>query len=226
MVEGDPMTSFHKKLCALAFAVAAACATPIAAKQPNPAPSVAKILAGAADTKGIFTERMEGSAWHIQSGVTCPLAYTNFNLWHLRVYEPSGLDVDCDYGRNGDGDTAVSKLTVFMIKAADGEATEAAFARYRNEVLGAYPDAVSKGPVDEGNNLGDTAVRSEAWDYKFNGHRARGMLIVALRKGWIIEIRVTHLLDSPDSAEMLAGDTRAAGEALIKSIATIGSRDP
>ena len=214
------MNRIVKFLCALA--AAGAFGAPVAAKAPNPAPSVEKILAGEPASAGIFAKRMEGSVWHLQSGVTCPAAYTNVNLWAVEIYEANGFDVGCDYGRNGGDGKAVAKLTVFVIKAADDDTVDSAFARYQAEVKAEYPLAVVKSPAPDTGSF-KAQARSEAYEYQIAGHPAYGVLVVGLRDGWIVEIRGTRLLDAPDAAETAADDLKAIEEALLKSMATISS---
>lgn len=193
-------------LCLLAFSLAG-----LAQAAPNTAPSVAEILAKTPEAEGIFVAMDGGAARHVQSGLICPLSFPNVNLWHLTAFATDGTDVGCDYGRNGSDDTWRSKLSIYAVKAQPDDTVETAFARYQAEVKDAWPDATARGPAIrfEGDVSAEMkAVRSEEYEITFNGKRCVSDLIVALKAGWIIEIRGTTMTDvanSDEGAKAIAG---------------------
>lgn len=196
---------------------------------PNPAPSVAEILAKTPDAQGIFVTADAGAARHVQSGLTCPLSFPNLNLWHLEVFAADGTDVGCDYGRNGADNVAVSKLTIYATKAQPGDTVDKAFARYQAEVKNTWPDAKVLGPAIEfGGNVSeeDKGVRSEEYQLVFKGgHKSQSDLIVTIKNGWVIEIRGTTATDvttGEDGAKAVA-DFAAPAVALMQALSTIGT---
>ncbi len=202
----------------------------LAQAAPNTAPSVAEILAKTPGAQGIFVTADAGAARHVQSGLICPLSFPTVNLWHLTAFTVDGTDVGCDYGRNGSDNTWRSKLSIYTVKARPDDTVETAFARYQAEVKDAWPDATVRGPAVrfEGDISADMkAVRSEEYEITFNGRRCVSDLIVALKAGWIIEIRGTTMMDVADGnegAKSVAG-LAAPSIALTQAMSSLASAE-
>ncbi len=209
--------------------VAAACALagPVAAQTPNPAPTVAELLAKTPAARGIFVAQDDGTAWHIKSGLVCPLTFPNQNLWHLEIFAADGSDVGCDYGRNGPDNVAVAKLTIFATRARPGDTVDSVFAGYKMSITAKYPDARMTGPAitfqgDPPPDMKD--IRSAEYKLAFNGHASQSDLVVAIQAGWVIEIRADTATEISDTqqAAMATEDNALPLLGLMQALKTVG----
>lgn len=199
------------------------------AETPNPAPTVAQLMARTPEANGIFTAADDGTAHHIQSGLICPASFPNLNIWHLEIFAADGTDVGCDYGRNGPDNQAMSKLTIYATKAQPGDTVDAAFGRYQAEIASNYPGATSKGPAITlgGGSFSPEiqAMRSAKYDLTLNGHAAQSQLVVAMKAGWVIEIRATTVTEvgDVDQAAKAVGDEALPFVALTQALDSVGT---
>ena len=184
-------------LCAFADAAA------VQPSAPNPAwvaspEAIARIRAIVANTKGtdgIFTVGDDGSVRHVQSGLLCPPKFPNVDFWHPEIFDSAlgpGMDIGCDYGRNGPDGHAISKLTIFATKAPDGLTLDQAFQQDRSQLLRAAPGAKSEGQALEiKNDSASPDARSEEFLETRDGQDYTTQILVAVGKGWVFEIRTT-----------------------------------
>src|SRR5215831_17710884 len=102
-----------------------------------------EIVAQAPLAKDVFVVEVDGAIRHLQSGMSCAASFPNVSLADVQIFPSSaiGLDVGCDYARVGVDGNAVSKLTVFAVKAPEGATLDSVFAGYRREVVSAHPEA-------------------------------------------------------------------------------------
>src|SRR5215469_11013721 len=64
----------------------------------------AEIVKNTKGTDGVFVVRDDGTIRHVQSGLVCPAKFPNVAFWHAELFDSPlgpGMDVGCDYGRNG-----------------------------------------------------------------------------------------------------------------------------
>jgi hypothetical protein len=157
-----------------------------------------KIAMNTPGIDGVFVVQDDGSIRHVQSGMICPATFDNVKLWHLENFPSKagkGMDVSCDYGRNGPGNRFVSKLTLFATIAPDGWTLDDVYRNYRSEVMQANPGARSTGPakVDPKQAVGDLAdYKSEQFLETRDGRDFTSELIVSLRGKWMFEVRATY----------------------------------
>ncbi len=200
---------------------------------PDPVQHNRDILA-ASQADGVFTVQDDGTIRHLQSGMICPATYPNVTLWHLEVFPNDagkGVDVACDYGRNGPDGNWIAKLTLFATIAPAGWKLDDVFANYRGEVLQANPGVVSLGPALEAK--GDTAKigewRSEEFSQVRDGREFTTSLVVALRGKWMFEVRSTYLGkpndigggSDPNDAVLAAGDRAMTAKSFLDVVQTL-----
>jgi len=188
------------------------------------------------DTAGVFEVQDDGTIKHRQSGLICPARYPNAAFFHALVYDAGkGLDVGCDYKRPDDKGGANAKLTIFVTKVADGASVDAEFAKRRAEVAQTYPEAKSQGPaltITQESKAALPDVRTEEFLIWMNERDYTTQLIVAVSKGWSIEIRATFS-GKPNEIALNAGSTTqdaadAGGDrvmgakALFDALGTVG----
>lgn len=197
-----------------------------------------EIVAQNKDADGVFTVRDDGSIKHLQSGLMCPAFYPNVTLYQLVVYPKAGkgLDVGCDYRRADDKGGANAKLTIFAVKASDGDSVDSAFAGYRGAIVENFEDLRSQGPAlriqEDGKKSTLPPIRSEEFLVRLNNRDYTTQLVVALSKGWIIEIRATFtglpnviVIDKGSTVQDgvdAAGDRAMFAKALFDALGTIG----
>jgi len=191
-------------------------------------------LARTPATEGIFALEDNGDIRHLQSGMKCIAGYPNVEFFAVMIFPSAmgdGMDVGCDYARVDGQNRAVSKLTVFAVKAPAGMTLDQAFDQYNREVLTKAPTAKHVGPVMTMNSVkGSEALpefRSAEYDVVGNGISYRTDLVVALKAGWIVEIRATFLtgaVATEQDAAARAGDIVAPGVALLTAIQHIAAR--
>lgn len=188
---------------------------------------------------GIFAVQPNGDIRHIQSGLMCPARYPNVRFAEAQIYKSdlgAGTDVGCDYRRDDRNGLLISKLTIFAVKAAEGTTLDQAFAKYRGEVFQDEPDAVSEGVAVEdkgGSKTSAPKFRSEEFAEVQNGRKFTSQLFVAVRAGWIVEIRSTFegwgntiAIDKNggvDDAVNAAGDRLMGVKALFDALGTMGT---
>lgn len=205
--------------------------------------TIANIRAIVANTKGAdvaFAVGDDGNIRHIQSGMICPPKFPNVVFRHAQIYSSImgvGMDVGCDYGRDNRDGVVASKLTIFATKAKDGWTLDGTFLGYRNEVLKTYPDAVSQGEalkIEDKSGNAFPPIRSEEFIFHVDGFEYTSDLLVAIKNGWILEIRASFLGKpgevnmgngaTVDDAVLEIGDRAMLSQAFIRAAATIGSQ--
>lgn len=168
---------------------------------PNLKPTIQALVDRTPGAAGVWNVLPDARLEHKLSGLICPAKLPNVELWHLQIYGPPearGNDVGCDYGRGRA--RAESKLTIFFVKPAPGETLDSVFAKYQAEVKSRSPDAKAIGPAltvtaADGASTSSPEFRSEEYSLQIDGKPAQSDLIVAIVKGWIVEIRATYLMD-------------------------------
>ncbi len=199
------------------------------------------ILAKSPKADGVFVVQDDATIRHIQSGLVCRARFPNVELYALLVFsseENKGQDVGCDYIRHDDKGGADAKLTIFATEAPDTFTVAQAFARYRNEVMQADPEAVSLGEslrIENKGNAPDNALaRTQSEEFKIflNQRDYTSQLYVTISRGWIIEVRTTFtglpnaivVTKEGGTAEAAAeaGDRLMGPAALVDAIASIG----
>jgi hypothetical protein len=208
-------------LCALTVAGPAWAQGPA----PRPVPEVnAEIVARAPNALGVFKVQADGRVLHVQSGFRCPAALPSMDFWHAEVFVASGADVGCDYGRADAAGRGAAKLTLFLVKAGT-RPLDQVFEGYKAEVAQAMPTMIYQGPAltlegaaAGGSPYGD--FRSAAFSGSFNGVPTASQLLVAIRRGWILELRVTYRTESGDQAdaENLTKDTQSAPLVFLQAL--------
>jgi len=203
-------------------------AAPAFAQTANPAPGVDWILEHHPETKGVFVAAGQGNARHVQSGLVCPPAFAKLDLWHLKVYAQDGSDVDCDYGRNGSNDRWLAKLTIFATKAPPGVTVDAAFASYDAEIKQAWPGATATGPaitLQGTPPAGLEDIRSAEYIADIEGLKVKSDLVVAVKNGWVIEVRMSTAttVSTPEEAANAAEDMTTPMMAMIQAQTSIGA---
>lgn len=193
------------------------------AETPNPAPSMQELLDRAPEAKGIFAPQGEAAFRHIASGLNCPLTFPAVNLWHLDIYAPDGSDVGCDYGRNGRDNRWTTKLTIYAVKTTADDTADAAFARYQSEIQHKYPDARLLGPVP---SVQINDARTAQYEIVINGQKSLSELVVAVRAGWVIEIRTSMAADISSDADGVKSehDRALSFSALIQALSSMGTK--
>jgi hypothetical protein len=204
----------------------------------DPATLKAANIAAVATTPaavGIFAVQDDGTVRHVQSGLVCPAKYPNASFYQVLVYNHEGTDVGCDYRRADAKGGAWAKLTIFVVKAAEGTTTDQAFAHYESEVTQTYPnakflgEAVANDPNDKTSPL--AALRNSAYLIMMNGQEYTTQLYVLVIHGWTIEVRVSFV-GRPDaidasregatSAVLEMGDRVVGFKAMIDALSTVG----
>ncbi len=164
---------------------------------------------------------------HLQSGLVCPEAIGYDNLWKLAVFDPQGGDVGCDYGHVGKDNIIDSKLSLYATRAGAGDTVDAAFARYQTEVTQVSPGAKVVGPVFSDLSP-ETAqmTRSERYNLSYQGHPFISDLVVALKAGWVIEVR-NSVMTAPSDTGTQTVDvdslTRAAFDQALATVSGAGA---
>jgi hypothetical protein len=159
----------------------------------------AAVINAIPDAKDVFLVQGDGGILHLQSGFVCPADFPHVHFVHALIFSRSssiGTDVGCDYARNANDGNAVSKLTIFLVKADEGATLDAAFGRYKTEVLTAAPGATI---LPASLHMGDKQTGQDRTDYRAAGFavpegnsQVHSELIVGIFKGWIIEVRATY----------------------------------
>jgi hypothetical protein len=204
---------------------------------------VRDIVAKTQGADGVFVVQDDGKIRHVQSGLICRAKYPNVSFWHAFVYPSNagqGTDVGCDYGRNDSDGKAVSKLSIFATRAAEGMTLDQAFARYRNEVVQVTPNAISHGEaiVAEDKNPAKPSTfpefRSEEFGLVLDGRPYTSQLLVLILDGWVIEIRSTFEGEANNivvtkeggvaAAVLAGGDRMMLPHALLDAIETVGKQ--
>jgi len=198
----------------------------------------ADIVARTPNTAGIFEVAANGDILHLQSGLRCPGAFPAVAFWHAEVFGPpnDGSDVGCDYGRNDAAGHPVSKLTIFATRMTHATLDDA-FETYRGEVARSYPAARYTGPAIVVGPAGGAkpdarpfgAFRSAEYDVPVGGVHYCSDLVVAVRAGWVLEVRATYRTDAPaDAHEAVAAVSDAAGPALalLAAVGSVGVKAP
>lgn len=193
-------------------------------------PSAAGIVEATPNAEGVFLATKQNEVQHVQSGLICPPSIAGLPLWRLAIYEsPAGPggDIGCDYGVNGSDGQWLAKLTIFAVKAGERETVDAAFTRYKADIIAAYPDAMSRGPaVTMSGEVPDALreVRSEEFDAKIRDLDHITYLIVVLKGGWILKIRgtVRTEVSKEESLDSAAGQS-APSLALVNVFRSIGA---
>lgn len=222
-----------------AFALAILIAAPAMAAEPADPGTIAwnnKIAMRTPGIDGVFVVQDDGTIRHVQSGMVCPARFSNVQLWHLETFPSKagkGMDVSCDYGRNGPDNRFVSKLTLFATIAPDGWTLDTVFANYRAEVLRANPGIRSLGALTgrPGMAVLPPGAMSEAFLEHRDGRDFTSELVVALRGKWMFEVRSTYdgspgdpierMQSSPADVDNAAGDRTMAVAAYVATVDTL-----
>ena len=176
----------------------AACISAMAEAQVSLANRNSEIVARSSGATGVFSVQEDGSIRHLQSGLVCPEDFPNVRFTDVQIYPSSsiGEDVGCDYARIAPNGFAVSKLTIFAVKAADPATPDDVFTRYRREIETAHPEATSTAPALQikSDSTGQTATdyRSVGYAITVSGKVVHSELIVGVFNGWVIEVRATY----------------------------------
>jgi hypothetical protein len=210
-------------LCALTAAGPAAAQT---ARRTLPELN-AEIVARAPNALGVFKAQADGRILHLQSGFRCPAALPSMDFWHAEVFVASGADVGCDYGRADASGRGVAKLTLFLVRAKDRPLDEV-FEGYKAEVAQAMPTMIYQGPaltVDGDSAAGSPygEFRSAEFTGSFNGVASESQLLVAIRRGWILELRVTYRTGGGDKADAEPLDTQSAPLVFLQALKELES---
>jgi hypothetical protein len=149
------------------------------------------IVARSPHADGVFVVQGDGTIKHVQSGMVCAANFTNVNFWHSEVFDDGkGLDVGCDYGRNGADGKWISKLTIFAVKSPEGATLDNVFAHYKQEIERTYPAAVALAPALQMNSK--MVYRAQGYTVAVDGGNRHEELIVGLTNGWTIEVRASY----------------------------------
>jgi hypothetical protein len=184
----------------------------------------AEIVARADNALGVFTAQADGRVLHVQSGFRCPAAMPSMNFWHAEVFARAGTDVGCDYGRADATGRGVAKLTLFLVKAGD-KSLDQVFEGYKAEAMQAMPTLGLKGPAltVQGASPAESPYgefRSAEFTGRFNGVPTDSQLLVAIRRGWILELRLTYRTEITENAdaENLVKDASSAALVFLQSL--------
>ena len=200
--------SITSVLAVFAICISAAAATPLSTL----AARNSEIVAHTPGAKDVFSVQEDGAIRHLQSGMVCPEDFPNVHFMDAQIYSaPStGIDVGCDYARIGSEGNAVSKLTIFAVKATNTATLDDVFAGYRRDIESAYPTA-SATPAAlqiQNNATGQTGTDYRAIGYAITvgGRATHSELIVGIFDGWVLEVRATY----PNSVIKVEKDTTKA----------------
>jgi len=237
------MTDAIRRLARTAGAVIA-CASLLAPAFANAAQAVdpavvarnTAIIDKTAGAAGVFKVEANGDIRHAQSGLRCPAAFPAAAFLRAEIFSPAGkgTDVGCDYGRLGPNGRAASELTILTTKS-DTATLDDAFALDQMGVVKRMPQAKLLGPALTVSGAGKSedptfgAFRSAEYGVRLDGGRYISDLIVAVRHGWVIEIRATYLAASDDDADKSAKqpeDSISPAFALLAAIGSIGAAAP
>jgi hypothetical protein len=184
----------------------------------------AEIVAHTPGALGVFKTQADGKVLHVQSGFRCPAATPSMNFWHAEVFAPAGTDVGCDYGRADATGRGVAKLTLFLVKAGD-RSLDQVFEGYKAEAMQAMPTLNLKGPALTADGASPAQspygeFRSAEFIGRFNGVSTDSQLLVAIRRGWILEMRLTYRTEITDNAdaENLAKDASSAALVFLQAL--------
>jgi hypothetical protein len=184
----------------------------------------AEIVARTPNALGVFKVQADGRILHLQSGFLCPAALPSMSFWHAEVFARTGADVGCDYGRADLAGHSIAKLTLFLVKGGD-RPLDAVFEGYKAEAARAMPTLSYRGPaltVESGqpdaSSYGD--YRSAEFVGQLNGVDTDSQLLVAIRRGWILELRLTYRTQVGDiaDAENLAKDAASAPIVFLQAL--------
>ncbi len=187
-----------------------------------------EIVAGDPDTAKVFKVQANGDILHLKSGLRCPGSFPHVDFWHADLFPAQALgdDVGCDYGRSGPDGTWVSKLTIFATRA-DSASLDVVFSSLKAEVAKEGPDAQYKGEAIKAGpgplSLGEYRS-AEFVGTLDDGRPYASDLIVAIRNGWILEIRATFATRTADGEAVASAADDVAGPSLafLKVVNTVG----
>jgi hypothetical protein len=179
----------------------------------------AEIVARSPGALGVFKAEADGRVVHVQSGFHCPAALASMSLWHAEVFAANGSDVGCDYGRADATGNGVAKLTLFLVKA-DKRSLDQVFEGYRADAAKAMPTLSYKGPAltVEGGAPGGPPFgefRSAEFVGQLRGVPTDSQVLVAIRRGWILELRLTYHSEAANSSEAEIVSRDAASAPLV-----------
>jgi hypothetical protein len=182
----------------------------------------AEIVARTPGALSVFKAQADGQILHVQSGFRCPAATTSMNFWHAEVFAPAGTDVGCDYGRADATGRAVAKLTLFLVKAGE-KSLDQVFEGYKGEAMQAMPALTYKGPALAAQGASASPYgefRSAEFTGRYNGVPTDSQLLVAIRRGWILELRVTFRTEVTDKSDVenLAKDLASASLVFMQAL--------
>jgi hypothetical protein len=164
----------------------------------------ADIVAQTPSALGVFKALADGRILHVQSGFLCPAALPSMSFWHAEVFAASGMDVGCDYGRADAARRSEAKLTLFLVKAGD-RSLDQVFEGYKADAARAMPTLSYSGPAKVAQGApGEPPIgefRSAEFMGQIGGVPTDSQLMVAIRRGWILELRLTFRTEANGPAE-------------------------
>jgi hypothetical protein len=145
-----------------------------------------------------------GDARHVQSGLACPLEFLGYTRHDLHVYDQSGYDVSCDYGRPG------ADATVYLIRFTPRVPLDSIYEDAKRSFLKvrASLDPVLRREFhpDDGGLTWNAAI------YDDDGGMS-DMIWIGDLDGWMLEYRLTYrTADESRAMDDLAAFTRAVQE--------------
>ena len=168
-----------------ALSTAALCANPASADAPPPMTQPPSAVASAPPPTpplSIFETRPGGDLLHLQSGLTCPVAFGDYRRVDAIAYDQFGLDASCEYRRSD------SDISVYLTRRSGTSPADSMTEAKREFLLvraAAHPQLLAET---------QPAVGGLAWDLALyavdNGlHDA---VWIADLDGWTLEYRATY----------------------------------
>jgi hypothetical protein len=193
-----------------------------------------EIVARVPEAADVFVVGDDGTIKHLQSGLVCPSSFPSAEFYHALVFPSAekGGDVGCDYRRADERGGAYAKLSIFATKAGADTTLDSAFAGYQREVAKTDANVRTLGPALKSKSQMPTDFRSEEYLVTMNQRDYTSDLIVAIKAGWVIEIRATYVgkpneieitkEGGPNAATVALGDRVAPFTAFFAAIGTVG----
>jgi len=157
--------------------------------------------------KSIWRVDTNGTITHLQSGLACAPDVGAFRRQNVTAYQPSGLDVSCNYM-----DRQKSLITVYLTRRGNDSLADD-FTEAEREMLQAYPDASPLPKPVQQDNMQNARYTRE-------GGQIREGIWIGDLTGWTLEFRATWIPD--DEAAALSEIVALAAQAQASAGALLG----
>lgn len=147
-----------------------------------------------------------GDSVHLQSGLRCPLQVGDYQRTRITVYNPSGLDVSCNYVN-----PKQSVVTMYLTRRSTNSIADD-FKEAQRELLAVTPSAVPA-PAEDQKGIASKLPWQQLIYSEKNGYVRSGIWVADIA-GWTLEFRATYMASDEQSAlaemAMLADGAQAS----------------